>query len=70
MKKLGYGEGYEYAHGDPDGVTAMECLPPRLRGRKYYRPRGAGSEKMILERMRRRDESVAARRPRKKPEDA
>ncbi len=38
MKGLGYGEGYKYAHdykpGDPEGE--MECLPPGLRGRKYY----------------------------------
>lgn len=36
MKGLGYGTNYQYAHDFPGGVTAMECLPERLRGRTYY----------------------------------
>jgi putative ATPase len=36
MKDLGYGTTYQYAHDFPGGVTTMECLPDRLRGRTYY----------------------------------
>jgi putative ATPase len=40
MKQLGYGQGYQYAHGFESGrAEDMDCLPERLRGRKYYRPR-------------------------------
>jgi putative ATPase len=36
MKQVGYGEGYRYVHGDPDAKDEMECLPEKLRGRKYF----------------------------------
>jgi putative ATPase len=52
MKELGYGEGYEYAHEDEDGVTAMECLPEGLRGTTYYRPTDRGVERRVAERIR------------------
>jgi putative ATPase len=42
-KKLGRGEGYIYPHSDPAGFDAA-YLPEELRGRKYYRPSGAGEE--------------------------
>jgi putative ATPase len=35
MKAEGYGEGYRYAHDDPDAAEEMECLPPSLAGRRY-----------------------------------
>jgi putative ATPase len=39
MKRLGYGEGYQYAHRYESGrAEDMECLPEGLRGRKYYKP--------------------------------
>jgi putative ATPase len=39
MKRLGYGEGYQYAHRFESGrAEDMECLPEGLRGRKYYKP--------------------------------
>ncbi|MBI4161551.1 MAG: replication-associated recombination protein A, partial [Acidobacteria bacterium] len=62
MGTLGYGEGYEYAHDDPEAATGMECLPERLWGRRYYRPGGAGLEKEIAERLRLWREAIAARR--------
>jgi len=37
MKGQGYGKGYRYAHDDPGAVGEMECLPPGLRGRDYFR---------------------------------
>ena len=32
MKELGYGEGYQYAHGVPEAYIPQEYLPERLRG--------------------------------------
>jgi putative ATPase len=57
MRELDYGKGYRYAHDDPDAVTEMDCLPPALKGRTYYRPTDRGFEKEIAERIgsRRRD---------------
>jgi len=49
MKDLGYGEGYEYAHDEPEGVAAMSCLPEHLAGRAYYRPTDRGIEARIKE---------------------
>ena len=51
MKKLGFGEGYAYAHDAPEGVTPMECLPDRLRGRQYYEPTARGHEARYRERL-------------------
>ncbi len=51
MKKLGYGEGYQYAHDEPEGVSVMECLPDRLRGRRYYEPTARGLEARYRERI-------------------
>jgi putative ATPase len=39
----GHGEGYAYPHDDPAGFE-LEYLPETLRGRRYYRPSGAGEE--------------------------
>jgi putative ATPase len=36
MRKAGYGEGYRYVHRDPAAKDEMECLPERLRGRRYF----------------------------------
>ncbi len=38
MRGLGYAAGYKYAHdyAPDDPAGEMECLPPSLRGRKYY----------------------------------
>lgn len=38
MKGLGYGKDYKYAHNYEEGKAEMECLPPKLKGRKYYKP--------------------------------
>jgi putative ATPase len=42
-KKLGHGAGYVYPHSDPAGFD-VDHLPEELRGRRYYRPSGAGEE--------------------------
>jgi putative ATPase len=36
MRHFGYGEGYRYVHNDPEAQEEMECLPPGLKGRKYF----------------------------------
>ena len=46
-----YGRDYQYAHDDADAVSAMDCLPEGLRGRKYYRPTTRGFEKEIKRRL-------------------
>jgi putative ATPase len=51
MKAEGYGEGYEYAHDREDAVTALECLPDRLRGTRFYRPTDRGFEKDLAGRI-------------------
>lgn len=51
MKDLDYGKGYEYAHDYEDKLTAMECLPKSLSGKRYYIPNEAGSEIRVKERM-------------------
>ncbi|HEV8111953.1 MAG TPA: replication-associated recombination protein A [Planctomycetota bacterium] len=39
MKEVGYGEGYRYAHDDPEAKDEMKCLPPSLSGKRYLRDR-------------------------------
>ena len=51
MKDLSYGKDYQYAHEDPDAIADMDCLPPSLSGRKYYRPTERGFEKEIRRRL-------------------
>jgi putative ATPase len=51
MKDLDYGKGYRYAHDEREGVAPMECLPPALAGRTYYRPTERGFEKEIKRRL-------------------
>jgi putative ATPase len=53
MKQLGYGDGYRYAHDEEGGVAAMDCLPDRLRGRRFYEPTERGLEKRYAERLER-----------------
>ena len=51
MKSLDYGKGYEYAHDVEGRVADMECLPPSLAARRYYRPTQEGREKLLSQRM-------------------
>jgi len=45
MEDVGYGKGYRYAHDDPDAVNEMQCMPPSLAGRKYFKqPTEQGGE--------------------------
>ena len=51
MRKLHYGEGYQYAHDTQEKLTDMECLPESLRGKRYYNPTEQGLEKRFKERL-------------------
>ena len=51
MKELRYGEGYQYAHDAEDKLTAMQCLPDSLQGRRYYLPTAEGLEARYKERL-------------------
>jgi putative ATPase len=64
MKHQGYGRGYQYAHDDPDKVTAMDCLPESLAGRRYFQPTDQGFEQRLRARM----EEIRQIRARRAPE--
>lgn len=51
MKELDYGRDYQYAHDVEGRVADMECLPPSLAGRRYYKPTNEGREKLLGARM-------------------
>jgi putative ATPase len=51
MKKLGYGDGYEYAHDTEEGVTPMTCLPDSLKDAQFYKPTNRGMESRYRERL-------------------
>ncbi|MBO6177873.1 MAG: replication-associated recombination protein A [Selenomonadaceae bacterium] len=44
MRDEGYGKGYQFAHDTEEKITAMECLPESLKGKRYYLPAGKGLE--------------------------
>jgi putative ATPase len=55
--ELGRGEGYRYAHDEPDGVGDQRLLPPGLENACFYSPTGRGFEADLgkrLERLRSR----------------
>ena len=51
MKQLGYSSGYQYAHTVEGKVADMQCLPDKLKNRRYYYPTNEGVEKRIRDRM-------------------
>lgn len=51
MRKIGYGEGYIYAHNTKEKTTSMETLPESLKGKKWYEPGELGFEKDIKKRI-------------------
>ncbi len=49
--RLGHGEGYRYAHDEPDSVAAQQYLPDDLAGTAdYYHPKPRGFEERLIER--------------------
>ncbi len=65
MKQLGHGEGYRYAHDEPDAYAAGETyLPEGVNAPRWYEPSTRGLEAQIadkLARLRARDRSSVAR---------
>ena len=53
-KRLGHGEGYQYAHNEPDAVAAQDYLGVE---RQYYRPTDRGFEQELARRL----EAIRAR---------
>ena len=52
MKGLGYGEGYRYAHDEPEGYAAGETyLPDGMKPVRWYEPTDHGVEARIRERL-------------------
>ena len=51
MKNLDYGKGYQYVHDFKEKLTTMECLPPSLKGKKYYSPNEDGNEIRFKQRL-------------------
>ena len=47
-KRLGHGEGYQYAHNEPDAIAAQDYLGIE---REYYRPVDRGFERELAERL-------------------
>jgi putative ATPase len=50
-KALGRGEGYRYAHDEPDGVGDQQLLPQGLEDRRFYMPTDRGFEAEISRRL-------------------
>ena len=51
MKDLGYGDGYDYPHEDPDAIVAQEYFPDAIAGRRYYEPVERGFEREMIKRL-------------------
>jgi putative ATPase len=62
-KRLGHGEGYEYAHNAPDAVAAQDYLGVE---REYYRPVDRGFERDLAQRL----EGIRARLRSSRDKDA
>lgn len=56
MKGMGYSQGYQYPHDNPEGyVAGVQYLPDELAQAQYYKPSEHGHEKVIQERMQQRE---------------
>ncbi|MBC8207897.1 MAG: replication-associated recombination protein A [Desulfobulbaceae bacterium] len=51
MKELGYGQGYQYAHDQAEGLVDQEHLPALLTGRRFYQPTTRGYEALVKDRL-------------------
>ncbi|HWZ51528.1 MAG TPA: replication-associated recombination protein A [Granulicella sp.] len=65
MQSLDYGRDYQYAHDVEGRVADMECLPPSLKGRRYYEPTDQGRERQLAQRMEEIRQIKLAKRGRK-----
>ena len=51
MKDLGYGKDYAYDHDQDDSFSGQNYFPDGMERRKFYDPKGEGSEGRIKERL-------------------
>jgi len=52
MKQMGHGDGYRYAHDEPDGYAAGEhYFPQDMKKKTYYRPVDRGLEQRIADKL-------------------
>ena len=52
-KALGRGEGYDYPHDRPDGVSPQELMPPEAVGERFLELSESGEERRLKERLER-----------------
>ena len=52
-KKLGRGQGYEYPHDLPEGVSAQELMPPEAIGERFLELTEYGEEAALRDRLQR-----------------
>src|SRR2546429_5520423 len=63
MRKVGYGQGYRYAHDYEEAQVEQQHLPDAIKDRTYYHPSDRGYEKTVKDRL---DAFEAARRESRK----
>ncbi len=51
MEGLGYGKGYVYDHNTEEGFSGQNYFPEKMQRANFYRPKGIGVEKDILNRL-------------------
>jgi putative ATPase len=51
MKQLDYGKEYVYDHNTEEGFSGQNYFPERMQRIRFYRPKGRGVEKEILNRL-------------------
>ena len=62
MREIGYGQGYRYAHDEPDGLAPGQThFPDGFEPRSYYEPVPRGLELKLRETLERIREGVARR---------
>jgi putative ATPase len=50
MKQLGYSDGYQYDHDDPEGFSGQNYFPDDMPRQRFYRPVERGFERELLKR--------------------
>ncbi|MFG6175751.1 replication-associated recombination protein A [Halomonas sp. THAF12] len=63
MESLGHGDGYRYAHSEPNGYpagSAHDCWPEEMPHERFYQPKAYGQEKRYGQIMEWREELDAA----------
>jgi putative ATPase len=51
MKDIGYGAGYEYDHGTPEGFSGQNYFPDGMERREFYQPAERGFEREVGKRL-------------------